>query len=144
MKSKIFKGFTKNCHTLYKFKNNTEKTFAMILERDNEPQRWLCPSRNQFNIYYDKNSDSRYKPDFIVETESCIYMIETKDSRNLNDGVVVKKAQAATDFNKKYSGKEWSYSLISHEDVRLISGFDFIIKNSYKFNGQVVVSDEGI
>lgn len=43
-------------------------------------------------------------------------MIERKDSRNLNDGVVVKKVQAATEycraaieFNKKYAGKEWSY-----------------------------------
>jgi type III restriction enzyme len=149
VKSKIFSGFTKSCHTLYKFKNSTEKTFAMILERDNEPQRWLCPSRNQFNIYYDKHSDSRYQPDFIVETESCIYMVETKDSRNLNDDVVVKKAKAATEycraateFNEKHGGKQWTYALISHENVRTSSGFDFIIKNSCKFDGQDVLSGE--
>ncbi|MGH4051267.1 MAG: DEAD/DEAH box helicase [Clostridium sp.] len=149
VKSKIFKGFTKSCHTLYKFKNNTEKTFAMILERNNEPQRWLCPSRNQFNIYYDKHSDSRYQPDFIVETKNCIYMVETKDVRNLNDPVVVKKAKAATEycraateFNKKHGGKQWRYALISHENVRLSNGFDFIMKNRYKFDGEVVMNNE--
>ena len=140
VKSKIFKGFKKSCHSLYKFENNTEKTFAIILERENTVLKWMRPSLRQFTIYYDRDSSKRYQPDFIVETDNCIYMIETKDSRMLNDAIVIKKAKvateyctAATNFNSKYEGKPWKYVLISHDEVRLNSSFDNMVKNCVKF-----------
>lgn len=139
VKSKIFKGFKKSCHSLYKFKNNTEKTFAIILEREDIVLKWMCPNLRQFTIYYDRDSSKRYQPDFIVETTNCIYMIETKDSRMLNDATVIKKARAATEycsaatnFNNKYGGKPWKYVLISHEEVRLNSSFDNMVANGVK------------
>ncbi|MFZ3371660.1 MAG: DEAD/DEAH box helicase family protein [Desulfitobacteriaceae bacterium] len=55
IKSKIFKGFKKSCHSLYKFDSNTEKTFAMILENDSSVLKWMCPNIKQFNIYYDRD-----------------------------------------------------------------------------------------
>lgn len=139
VKSKIFKGFKKSCHSLYKFDNNTEKIFAIILERENIVLKWMRPSLRQFTIYYDRDSSKRYQPDFVVETANYIYMIETKDNRMLNDSDVVKKARAAmkycaaaTNFNIKYRGKPWRYVLISHEEVRLNSSFNSMVKNSVK------------
>ena len=111
---RIFKGFTKSCHTMYKFDSNTERVFAIVLENDDEVLRWLCPNINQFNIYYDRNSGSRYQPDFVVETKDIIYMVETKDARKVNgdiDDVVLAKSKAAmkycseaTEYNAQNGG----------------------------------------
>lgn len=123
---KVFNGFTKSCHSLYKFKNNTEKTFAIILEDDAVVQKWLCPAQKQFKFYWDRESKHNYQPDFVVETEKMIYMIETKDRNKVTDEVVQLKAQvaieycrAATEFNLKHEGKPWAYALIPHDQVNL-------------------------
>lgn len=147
VKSKIFKGFKKSCHSLYKFDSNTEKIFSVVLENDPSVQRWMCPNIKQFNIYYDRDSSSRYEPDFIVETKECIYMVETKDNRNIKDSVVLKKAKAATEFcnaatsfNYENGGKSWKYLLISHDEVRLNSSFSYLAQNSVKFE-QISLSE---
>lgn len=137
IKKKIFAGFKKSCHGMYKFDSSTEKTFATVLENDTKVLKWMCPSIKQFNLYYDKSSSAKYQPDFIVETESKIYMIETKDSRMLEDKIVLAKAKTGTEYCKAASsynlangGKEWEYKLVSHEEVSLNSSFDAIINNS--------------
>lgn len=134
---KIFKGFKKSCHSLYKFKNNTEKTFSIILEDDDDVKKWMCPNKNQFKIYWDKHSKHMYVPDFVVETDDFIYMIETKDRRNLEDeDVTLKKTagieycRAATAFNLKYGGKPWKYVLISDDLVKDSMSLDWLVKNS--------------
>lgn len=140
IKQKIFQGFQKACHTMYKFDSNTEKTFATVLENDKIVEKWLCPSIKQFNIYYDKNSNARYQPDFIVETGDMIHMVEIKDRRMLKDEVVLMKAKAgekycatATEFNLKNDGKPWKYSIIAHDEVRLNSSFKDLINNSVQY-----------
>ena len=140
IKQKILQGFNKSCHTMYKFDSNTEKTFAIVLENDREVEKWLCPSIKQFNIYYDKNSNARYQPDFIVETADIIYMVEIKDSRMLKDKIVVMKANArekycttATEFNVQNGGKMWKYLLVSHDEVRLNSSFKDLVNNSVHY-----------
>lgn len=134
LKSKIFTGFKKSCHSMYKFKSSTEKTFATVLENDNNVLRWLCPSIKQFNMYYNKSNSSKYQPDFIVETNDKIYMIETKDTRFLKDDDVQAKAKAgteycksATEYNLENGGKAWEYKLIPHDEVRLNSSFNGVI-----------------
>lgn len=128
IKKKIFTGFKKSCHAMYKFDSSTEKIFAIVLENDKEVLRWLCPSIKQFNLYYEKASSARYQPDFIVETENKIYMIETKGSHMLNDKTVLAKAKtgteyckSATEYNLQNGGKPWEYKLISHDEVSLSS-----------------------
>ena len=140
IKQKIFQGFQKACHTMYKFDSNTEKTFATVLENDKIVEKWLCPSIKQFNIYYDKNSNARYQPDFIVETGDMIHMVEIKDRRMLKDEVVLMKAKAgkkycatATEFNLENGGKPWKYSIIAHDEVRLNSSFKDLINNSVQY-----------
>ncbi|MBM2833237.1 MAG: hypothetical protein HW406_398, partial [Candidatus Brocadiaceae bacterium] len=75
--NKIFSGFRKACHNLYKFDSKTEKDFTAILEQDKAVLKWLRPASNQFHLYWKHNS-RQYNPDFVVETKDAIYLIETK------------------------------------------------------------------
>ncbi len=141
VRSKVFNGFKKACHTLYKFDSDTERRFAIVLENDKAVLKWLRPSPKQFNIYYGPGGISRYEPDFVVETADRIYMIETKASNEIGSTEVKEKARAAvvycnavTDWNSVNGGKPWRYVLISHDEVRLNSSFMGLVSNqvSYK------------
>ena len=132
--SKVFKGFKKACHTLYKFDSDTERRFAIVLENDQKVLKWMRPSPKQFNIYYGAGGINRYEPDFIVETENGIFMVETKASNEMNSQPVLEKAHAAlvycravSDWNSENNGKPWEYALISHDEVRLNSSFAYLI-----------------
>ena len=136
VKSKVFQGFNKACHTLYKFDSNTERMFAIVLENDKDVLKWMRPSAKQFNIYYGTSGESRYEPDFIVETNYKIYMVETKAANEINTAIVKEKAIAAqkychvvTEWNAENGGKPWEYVLVSHDEVRLQSSFMYLVKN---------------
>jgi type III restriction enzyme len=123
--SKVFSGFQKACHTLYKFDSKTEKDFASLLEQDREAIKWLRPARNQFYIYYDRNT-KRYEPDFVVETANAIFMVETKKAGDIDTDAVQKKKTAALNYCAAASaytatsgGKPWIYLLIPHDAVML-------------------------
>lgn len=138
VKSKIFSGFRKAGHTLYKFDSDTERTFAIVLENDDVVLRWLRPAPRQFSIWWGHGGASKYEPDFIVETADIIYMCEPKASRNMEDADVLEKKEAAeeycraaTEFNAENGGKPWRYLLISHEDIRYNSSFDYLVKQRY-------------
>lgn len=130
---KIFTGFTKACHTHYKFDSDTERTFAIVLENDKNVLKWLRPAPKQFNIYYDKASSKQYEPDFIVETADKIYMIETKARKDIHNDEVVQKAKAGNKYcqavSEYNSGKPWEYALIAHDDVKINSSFKYLITN---------------
>ncbi len=136
VKNKIFNGFTKACHTLYKFDSNTERIFAIVLENDKDVCRWMRPAPRQFNIYYGPGGINKYEPDFVVETESTIYMVETKASNDMKNQDVLEKAaagveycRAASEWNAKNGGKPWVYALISHDEVHLQSSFAYLMSN---------------
>lgn len=136
VKARVFKDFRKACHTLYKFDSDTERRFAIVLENDKNVLKWMRPSAKQFNIYYDVGGTSRYEPDFVVETATEIYMIETKASNEIHNEVVKEKATAAqeycravTEWNSKNGGKPWKYALITHDEVRLQSSFNYLVNN---------------
>ncbi|MBU0767371.1 DEAD/DEAH box helicase family protein [Patescibacteria group bacterium] len=122
--SKVFGGFKKACHNLYKFDSKSEKDLAATLESDTDVLRWLRPAQAQFRIYWKHNS-SRYVPDFIVETSDCIYMIEVKAEKDIDEKDVLEKAEAAKEFcnaaseyNSAHKGKPWIYILIPHTTIR--------------------------
>lgn len=135
---KVFSGFKKSCHNLYKFDSKTEKDLSIILEDDivnPEIIKWLRPAKNQFKIYWDYNS-KEYCPDFVVETNKCIYMIETKKKKDIETREVKGKAKAAleyckyaTEYTSKNGGKPWKYILIPHDIVKQNISFNFIIEN---------------
>lgn len=118
--TKVFGGFKKACHNLYKFDSKAEKDFAIILEDDREVTRWLRPSISQFQMYWKRNS-KRYEPDFVVETKDTIYLIEIKAERDIDDTEVQEKAEAgrkyceaASKFNAANRAKAWKYVILPH------------------------------
>lgn len=129
----VFRGFEKACHFEYKFDSKTEQDLAFVLENDNKVIKWLRPANNQFRIYWDNNS-KRYEPDFIIETEDTIYMVEPKSSANINDADVLAKKEAAikyckyaTEFTSQNSGKQWKYLLVPHTEISRTINFDLLI-----------------
>lgn len=136
--TKVFSGFQKACHNLYKFDSKTEKDFAYILEHDNDVLKWLRPAQNQFHIYWKHNS-RQYTPDFVVETKNTIFMIETKKKDEMDTLDVQEKALAAatycsraTKFTRQNNGKSWKYSLIPHHVVMPNMSFN-TLAGEYEF-----------
>jgi len=132
--SKVFGGFKKACHNLYKFDSKAEKDFATILENDTDVLKWLRPADAQFELYWKYNS-KRYHPDFVVETADTIFMVEIKAERDIDDAEVQEKAEAgkkyceaATIFNLANGGKKWTYVLIPHTVVALNMSFRGLCK----------------
>lgn len=143
VKTKVFKGFNKACHTLYKFDSDTERRFAIVLEKDTFVLRWMRPSSKQFNIYYGPGGISRYEPDFIVETDDTIYMVETKAADEVKKALQSKSGdvweksiagqeycRAVSEWNMENGGKSWVYKIISHDEIRLQSSFNYLVNNA--------------
>ena len=136
----VFRGFEKACHFEYKFDSKTEQDLSFVLETDKEVLKWLRPAPNQFRMYWDNNS-KKYEPDFIVETNSGIYMVETKAENEIHNTDVIQKMEAAkkycqyaTEFTTQHGGKPWQYLLIPHTAVSKTVSFNFLIAN-YKKTG---------
>lgn len=82
IKQILFGSFSKCLYPLQKFDSDTERRFAVILERD--AQKWFKPAQGQFQIYWKSGFDSKeYIPDFVVETEDSIWLVETKAGKDL-------------------------------------------------------------
>jgi type III restriction enzyme len=118
----IYKGFEKACHAEYKFDSKAEKDFATILEQDANVKKWLRPAKSQFELYYraaPHEPQKKYEPDFVVETENKIYIVEVKSVAVLDDAIVLAKATSALQYCKEVStynasngGKPWTYLLV--------------------------------
>lgn len=78
-------------------------------------------------LYYDMDREERrYEPDFVVETEDQIFMVEVKARNEIFSRDVQEKTKAAqtyclaaTEWNAAHEGKPWTYVLIPHDEVRL-------------------------
>lgn len=130
----VFRGFEKACHFEYKFDSKAEKDLVFVLESDDSVQKWLRPAPSQFRLYWDNNS-KRYEPDFVVRTETTIYIIEVKRSDQLSEESVLAKQKAALQyckyasvFTKASSGKEWKYVIIPHDEVQITNTFQYLIE----------------
>lgn len=131
---KIFSGFQKSSHPLYKFDSKTEKDFSILMEQDQAVMKWLRPAPNQFHIYYNHNSQ-RYQPDFVAEAADAIYLIETKKEKEMESREVQEKALAAvlyctqaTHYTRQHRGKSWKYVLLPHDVVLLNMGFEDLMR----------------
>lgn len=137
VKKYIFTGFLKSYFTENKFDSSTEQDFSYVLETDNSVLRWLRPAPNQFNIYWG-NGARKYEPDFIVETDDTIYMVETKASKDANNEEVKEKRAAAelyceraTEFTTANGDKPWRYIMLRHNLVSRTSSFNFLVQQNY-------------
>lgn len=119
----LFGGFSKCLYAVQKFHSESERMLSVILER--ESLKWFKPAKGQFQIFYKSGMDhAEYQPDFVVETQNAIYMLEPKSKKDLEDPLVIAKKEAAekwcaraSDHNSKHGGKPWEYALISHDKI---------------------------
>ena len=124
IKQLLFGGFEKCLYPLQKFDSDTERRFAVLLERD--AQKWFKPAKGQFQIYYKLGTEQpEYVPDFVAETDDAIFMVETKAKTDMEAPEVQAKADAArrwcshaSDYALEQSTKPWHYLLIPHDEVK--------------------------
>jgi type III restriction enzyme len=123
IKQMLFGGFAKCLYPLQKFDSDTERRFAVILERD--ALKWFKPAKGQFQIYYKLGTEQpEYIPDFVVETNTAILMVETKAKADINTQEVQAKAAAAarwcehaSDYAQKMGAKAWKQLLVPHDEM---------------------------
>jgi type III restriction enzyme len=119
----VFVGFRRCLYRKQKFGSDTERRFAVILDRDS--LRWFKPAYDQFQIYYQWGiAQPRYVPDFVAETATELLMVETKSRRELESAEVAAKKAAAEQWclhasahARSYGGKPWRYVLVPHDVV---------------------------
>lgn len=124
IKQMLFGGFSKCLYDIQKFDSDTERRFAVIIERDGE--KWFKPAKGQFQIFYKDGAEEKpYIPDFVVETQDVVLMIETKKKKEMDEPIVLAKAEVAVEWCKnasnhllKNDGKAWKYLLIPHDEVK--------------------------
>jgi hypothetical protein len=91
----VFGGFARCLCDRQKFDSDSERRFALVLENEKRDLKWFKPGRGIFAIHYRAGIDEGdYEPDFVVETASVNYLCEPKQKDNMNDPVVVAKAEA--------------------------------------------------
>jgi len=129
IKSVLFDRIEKGVFAEAKFDSCPELTLARILEQDSAVKNWLRPAPLQFNLTY--NRSHRYIPDFVVETDTTIYLVEVKGEDKLKDADVIAKkirgiqyCQVATDWGKANEYKAWQYLFIPSKQITPASTFD--------------------
>ena len=124
--SNLFDGIRKGVFAQAKFDSRPELIFARVLENDSDVVNWLRPNANEFKIYY--NRGKRYEPDFVVETDETIYLVEVKGENMLEDAdVIAKKERAiqycahATKWCLENGYKAWKYVFIPAGEIKASS-----------------------
>ena len=110
-----------------------ELSFARIVERDEDVLNWLRPSPKEFNITY--NHGKNYEPDFVVETDDTIYLVEGKAEKDLNNPDVIAKkkrgilyCETVTHWSEANGYKPWRYLFIPANQIFPNSTFKMIVK----------------
>jgi type III restriction enzyme len=133
LRDKIYTGFSKACHSMYRFDSSDEARLAYLLDKDPSVKDWLRPAPNQFEGLYWRdeygNSQHRYEPDFVVELVNEIVMIEVKPSIEIETSDVQAKKETAEKYCELVSKnvgkfgimKPWKYMIIPTEKITLSS-----------------------
>lgn len=129
--SVLFTGIKKGVFSTAKFDSKEgELALARILDsgENDDVLNWLRPHPKEFNITY--NHGHFYRPDFVVETEHTIYLVEVKGEDRLNDPDVIAKkkrgvqyCEVASRWGKANGYKEWRYLFIPSKQVLPNSSF---------------------
>ncbi len=142
IKQMLFGGFSRCLYPLQKFDSDTERRFAVILERD--ALKWFKPAKGQFQIYYKLGTEQpEYVPDFIAEIDNKIFMVETKARADIDTQEVQAKAATAVHWCKHASdhaasvgSKPWHYLLVPHDEMseskRLTDFLRFEVNGSFR------------
>lgn len=129
IRSVLFTGIQKGVFESAKFDSFPELELARVLERDEDVKNWLRPAPTEFNITY--NHGRRYEPDFVVETDDIIYLVEVKGEDKLQDPDVIAKKKRAVQYcavssrwGKANGYKEWRYLFIPSKQIQPNSTFE--------------------
>lgn len=142
----LFDDFSENIHSVLftdieygvfreaKFDSKPELIFAQICEREARTglvKNWLRPAPKEFNIKY--NGGKHYEPDFVVETDDVIYLVEVKGEDKLDDPDVISKKKRAIQYCEAVSRwakangyKEWSHLFIPSKQIQKASTFKYL------------------
>lgn len=132
-REKIYTGFSKACHSMYRFDSSDEARMAYLLDGDAGVEDWLRPAPNQFEGLYWRdevgNSQHRYEPDFVVEFADEIVMVEVKPSGEISNLDVQAKKKTADKYCELVSRnvgkygivKPWRYVIIPTEKITVSS-----------------------
>lgn len=106
-------------------KGELEKNFMLFCDNDAQVNSLLKVNEHYHyfaHLSYIRTDGmlSAYHPDFIVKTDSAVYLVETKAAKDMNDHNVRQKELAALDWLEKINelnpddrmGCEWSYVLL--------------------------------
>lgn len=128
IQSILFDNIQKGVFSTAKFDSYPELLLARVLEVDGDVQNWLRPAPKEFNITY--NRGHSYEPDFVVETENVIYLVEVKGEDKLNDPDVIAKkkrgiqyCEVASRWCKANGYKPWQYLFIPSKQIMSNSSF---------------------
>ena len=132
--SVLFDGIKNGVFSSAKFDSEPELILARIFENEIDfVKSWLRPSPNQFNITYDNGK--KYEPDFVVESNNNVYLIEVKADTQLDDPIVVAKKERALSYCKLVSAwaketnhKEWIYVIIPSSKISNNSTFKHLVE----------------
>jgi type III restriction enzyme len=138
IKQVLFTGIEKGVFNCAKFDSREgELTFARIIDRDPAVINWLRPTPNQFKITY--NRGKRYEPDFVVETDQIIYLVEVKGEDKLKDPDVIAKkergvkyCEAATNWGLANGYKEWRYLFIPSKETTMSNASFSVLAEKFK------------
>ena len=128
IQSVLFDGIKKGVFSTAKFDSYPELLLARVLETDPDVLNWLRPAPQEFNITY--NHRRIYEPDFVVETENSIYLVEVKGEDKLTDSDVIAKkkrgiqyCEVASRWSNANGCKQWRYLFIPSKQVLPNSSF---------------------
>lgn len=128
IQSVLFDGIKRGVFNTAKFDSLPELILARVLDNDTDVQNWLRPAPREFNITY--NRGRHYEPDFVVETDDVIYLVEVKGEDKLNDPDVIAKkkrgvqyCEVASRWGKANGYKEWQYLFIPSQKIMPNSSF---------------------
>ena len=138
-RDKIYTGFSKACHSMYRFDSSDEVRMAYLLDKDPSVEDWLRPAPNQFEGLYWRdesgNSQHRYEPDFVVEFKHEIVMIEVKPSMEINTPDVQEKKNTAEKYCELVSKnigsfgivKPWRYAIVATDRITISSTIEGLL-----------------
>ncbi|GEM_PF-5370820 len=101
-----------------------EWRLAQVLEDDDAVRKWMKPAPGQFRIEW--SAGRNYEPDFVVEADDRMLLIEPKRADEVDDAQVQAKARAAVRWcgyaneqSERIGAKRWHYLLVPHDAVVL-------------------------
>ena len=128
IQSVLFEGVKRGVFNAAKFDSRPELVLARVLETGTDVQNWLRPAPQEFNITY--NHGHNYEPDFVVETDDTIYLVEVKGEDKLNNPDVIAKkrrgihyCEVASRWGKANGYKQWKYLFIPSKQIMPNSSF---------------------